>query len=822
MFDARLYKRLMLAMCTAALAFSTIGCGNDSPDAGDDGPPPPPDAPPPPPPPPAVFGKRASRSSTIAISDDDARVAMVNPDDNSISVFETVGNTRTSKVTVGANPSSIVIAGDNTTAYVANRNDGTVSRVIGINTGTPTADATVDVGSEPVGLALSPSGRKLFVAEFAQSRVSIVDTQSMQVIGSVDIDRPRALVVTNNADESDDDERLLVSQFFGVPVAGKEVKDDGRTGRIMNFPLTDISGDGGINIDLPPLSAAQNGFPVGTSANQLGAMAVNGNRVYITSVSASPQGPTKFDNNVFPVVYVADLTTNTEVRDATGTANLAKKVLDLSPAPNPRFMPGDLSDIAFLDESQVGYTVGRAGDVMLRLQYGTDLVIGAAQNKEIDLLPNPAPNGVCQNPTGLVVSKKNGRGYVNCWVNRRLAVVDFGNQALATTVEASAAPADPSIERGKRFYFTGRARWSNSGNNGARGGEGWSSCGSCHPDGLTDNITWAFGTGPRQTTSMDGSFSHAPGVGPQKQRMFNWTGVNDEMHDFEANVRGVSGGLGVITNGDCSTLATETPVVFNAPLGASNKDLTDVATNCKHTDWDDINNFVKTISPPHSSRIRDAQAITNGKALFIEGGCDKCHGGAGWTISRRPYNPLNGGATTFGAATFTQTVFSDLFVYDENAQVRTQISAQPEIAADETGPGTPAVGVLQLACGLRNVGTFGVPGNDTATTALEVRAGTPAQGRAGYNIPSLYGLALGAPYLHHGQSPTLEDLLSNSKWAFHAKAGNPNFEPNQTERADLIKFLLSIDAATAEIAIPSVGGKSFDICPGTPGQSPGS
>ena len=34
-----------------------------------------------------------------------------------------------------------------------------------------------------------------------------------------------------------------------------------------------------------------------------------------------------------------------------------------------------------------------------------------------------------------------------------------------------------------------------------------------------------------------------------------------------------------------------------------------------------------------------------------------------------------------------------------------------------------------------------------------------AQGRLGYNVPSLYGLAVGAPYLHHGAVPTLRDLL---------------------------------------------------------------
>src|SRR5204863_7911019 len=117
--------------------------------------------------------------------------------------------------------------------------------------------------------------------------------------------------------------------------------------------------------------------------------------------------------------------------------------------------------------------------------------------------------GKCQAPTGVAVLDTT-RAFVNCWVTQRLGVVDLTTQSLLTTVESAAPPTDTgaqSAARGRRFYFTGRARWSNAGTNGAKGGEGWSSCGSCHPDGLTDNMTWIFASGPRQTTSQDGSFS---------------------------------------------------------------------------------------------------------------------------------------------------------------------------------------------------------------------------------------------------------------------------------------------------------------------------
>jgi DNA-binding beta-propeller fold protein YncE len=848
-----LYKRLTLVLF-ASCAFTAGACGTDSPTVqvpgdGGGGDPPPDTGGQAPPPPTAVFSVRASRSSTIAISDDDTHVAMVNPDDGSLSVFQTSDNSRISKVLTGPNPSSVVIAGDGSTAYVANRGDGTVTRVINIDGGTPKADFRVDVGAEPVGLALSPSGLKLFVAEFAEGRISVLDTQNdLAIIDTIAFDRPRALVVTNNADQSDDDEILIASHYYGTPVAGKEGKDDGRTGLVVTWPLTSLHTATKIT-----LASIDSGFPKGgvagaatvtTSPNQLASMAVAGTRVYVTSVSASPEGQTRFDNNVFPVVYVADWSSGTEVRDGSGTANLARKIVDkITAAPGaPRFIPGDLSDIAFIEGSRVAYAIGKAGDVMLRMDYsGATMSIGSTVGKpqEINLGTASVDGTACQEPIGLIVSGTLKRAYVNCWVTRRLGLVDLDSQTLTQTFEAAPAPAsaaDKSILNGKRFFFTGRARWSNAGANGAAGGEGWSSCGSCHPDGLSDNITWIFPAGPRQTTSMDGTFSHGPG--PQKQRALNWTSVNDELHDFEANVRNVSGGLGAITLAntalnpvDCATLDKELPVTANVALGLSNKSLADntaIAT-CKRKDWDDITNYVETIVPVHALKFSDSASVERGKALFVSGNCNQCHGGSGWTVSSRPYDPTQPtqsdgtgtGATDFGAQLLS--IPSALAGFMHNADAtgtkRKQISEQPAIGA------VAGVPVLQIACSLRDVATFGVPSANpgtpaddaaakAATDALEVRgAGAPAiaEGFAGYNVPSLYGLAVGAPYLHHGQAATLADLFTDPRWINHTEAGSTNFSltlANADKLADLIAFLRSIDASTGEIALPS----GFDAC----------
>jgi hypothetical protein len=339
---------------------------------------------------------------------------------------------------------------------------------------------------------------------------------------------------------------------------------------------------------------------------------------------------------------------------------------------------------------------------------------------------------------------------------------------------------------------------------------------------------------------MDGTFSHGAGI--QKQRMLNWTAINDELHDFEPNTRDVSGGLGAITTAaaiaDCNKLDKETPVALQvggvniAGVGKPFKELADdpALAVCGHKDWDDITAFVKTIAPVRASKLADAGAVSRGKQVFVDGGCASCHGGAGWTVSRRFYVPLEKTNADLAVLPFSRPpFFPATLMYDNVGQDRTQISVQPPIpTADATGPAEPAaVKVAQVACALRNVGTFGVPGDVTATDALELRGApastTPlvrAEGRAGYNVPSLYGLALGAPYLHHGQAATLAALFTDPQWRFHTNASRAKFnltlaQPGKLD--DMIAFLMSIDATTPELEVPSdtVSGVSFDVCPAT-------
>ncbi|MBZ0232990.1 MAG: YncE family protein [Deltaproteobacteria bacterium] len=770
--------------------------------------------------------RRVSRSTSIAVTQQDTRVIMVNPQANTVSVFDTASETLVAEIPTGREPGSVVIHPDDTRAFVANTGDGTIVRIEGLDGPSPVMSGRVEVGAEPTGLALSPSGARLYVAEFAEGRVAVIDTATMTEIGAVTAPRnPRGIAVTNDDDQDDDDELLVVPEFFGEAV-GEEATDTSRQARVRIYSLADGMPTNPITFapfdsGFAPSTAPPGAPTVMTSPNQLWTVEVVGNRIYVPAISASPDRPANFQANVFPTVLVADLDTRTEVTGALGTANLARLVRDQVPAPAgagdpPRFFLADPVDVAFVNK-EVGYVLARGADVMQRIVYkDPEIVLGGTPfNKQIDLNVTPEGSpGPCQNPTGMALAHNGGRAWVNCWGTRRLGVVDFSMQKLARTVEATAVGDDErAAQAGLHFFFTGRGRWSNN---------AWSSCGSCHPDGRSDNVTWSFAAGPRQSTALDGSYSHGP---TQKRRVFNWTGIFDELHDFERNTRDVQGGKGAITRPDpaiegatCGNLAQEVQVALSADgLGRSVKIDQDAAGTCTK-DWDAIDAYVRTmVRPPSSLRKLDAASVARGAALFGEPSATAANAGVKWM--RDTVQPASADPSALNNVSFVApTSWPPSNTRDAwNFQSR-QIAVQPASPLFSGPEATTALAPRQVSCVVRNVGTFGA--DTLETRAVRNADGTVnlaarAQGRLGYNVPSLYGMALGAPYFHHGKAATLEAMFSDPEWAAHATAGNPNWllQGSDSEiaqrKADLISFLLSIDEATPEQPVPA----GFDGCP---------
>jgi DNA-binding beta-propeller fold protein YncE len=109
----------------------------------------------------------AVSSGPLALSADSTLLAVVNPDNNSVSFFD-VGNDKNSllgEVPVGGEPWGVGMTPDGSTVFVANTAQGTVM-ALKVNKGAnppATLAATIQVGTEPYGVAVTPNGSKLYV-----------------------------------------------------------------------------------------------------------------------------------------------------------------------------------------------------------------------------------------------------------------------------------------------------------------------------------------------------------------------------------------------------------------------------------------------------------------------------------------------------------------------------------------------------------------------------------------------------------------------------------------------------------------------------------
>jgi YVTN family beta-propeller protein len=111
---------------------------------------------------------------------------ITNNDSSTVSVIDTATNDVTVTVNVGANPVGVAVNPAGTKVYVANSASNTVSV---INTTSNTVTATVPVGSAPIGIAVvvNPAGTNAYVANYYSNTVSVIDTASNAVTATVDV-----------------------------------------------------------------------------------------------------------------------------------------------------------------------------------------------------------------------------------------------------------------------------------------------------------------------------------------------------------------------------------------------------------------------------------------------------------------------------------------------------------------------------------------------------------------------------------------------------------------------------------------------------------
>lgn len=790
---------------------------------------------------------RQSQSSSLAMTSDDRRIVVVNRQKASASLIEVRdaagADTQTllGEVTVGREPRFVAISPDNRRAYVTSAIDGTLS-TIDISGAQPALLGNpVSVGVEPRGIALSPSGRYALIANSTLASVGVVDLTTGQVVRRVATGgNPHAVSISNDGDADDNDEMVYVTRLFSevINAARPDGFDDAKQGVVDSFVLGDAlggqpttrqlllkpllsgfaadrrnfclatrqaqQGSGAVRYFNSGADGSGNGAgalarttfcpdnnsvdvsadgPIGKVAqkvypNMLNALLLRGTLLYVPNIGASPEPPVRFNVNVHGLVGVLDRFVGNEPF----TLNLNAQIKDEVQPPE-----GSESMARLFMNDLVAGTADLRGEKFLFVSRGGNFVMRASRDT-LGKLSIGAPAAVRLQtgnlPTGVVMSTDGKRAYTNNELSTSVTALDLqNNRTLTLDINSSTPPALGTPEHtrllGKLTFFTALGL-PDSGlsttaireivplrHKGKASDNSWSSCASCHEDGHADNVTWIFPTGPRSTIALEGSFARGD---VNNQRVFNWSGVQGSFTDFNNNARGIQGGKGFATNVNGTD---------NSARAFNHGNVRGVSESL-----DAMNDWSETIRAP----IMPDQAVVRGREMF-QTQCAGCHGGVKWTKSRT--SPIYRNNPTFAADPLGPAFFAgNNPPLDANL-----IVAGPQIK-QINGP----QGVAPLVL-LDNVGTFNAADplelRGAGAVAGQVAQGFASLGGAGYNTPSLLGLAFSAPWLHDGSAETMEEVFAR-----HKLAGGQSIQQtigDAASLAELKEFILSIDDQTPPV-----------------------
>jgi outer membrane autotransporter protein len=212
---------------------------------------------------------------------------------NNVSVINTATNSVVATVNVGSSPAGVAVTPNGTSVYIANMADGTISV---INTATNAISATITVGTAPGIVAVNPDGTRVYVGNNGSNTVSVVDTATNTVIGapipvgnsplglSVSPDGKR-LYVANNASDTvsviDTATNTTVATFgVGSQPFGVAVSPDGTRAYVTNNGNNTVSVvDTGTNTVVATVAVGTN--PSGVSFSP------DGTRAYVANQSSS-------------------------------------------------------------------------------------------------------------------------------------------------------------------------------------------------------------------------------------------------------------------------------------------------------------------------------------------------------------------------------------------------------------------------------------------------------------------------------------------------------------------------------------------------------
>ena len=213
--------------------------------------------------------------------------------DGSVSVVKTSTYEVTKTINVGSSPRSIAISPDGATAYVTNTGDDTLSI---INTSDNTVNTTVKVGKGPQSVAVTPDSTKVYIVNGKADAVAVLNAATRQILpDTIKVGKePQAIALTPDGtfayvtNYKDDTVSVIDTRTNTVTATiinkigrgpnGIAVSPDGKQAYVVNFDGNSIS-----IVDAAKNEVVDDPITLGLSPVRV-AFDPDGTRAYITSV----------------------------------------------------------------------------------------------------------------------------------------------------------------------------------------------------------------------------------------------------------------------------------------------------------------------------------------------------------------------------------------------------------------------------------------------------------------------------------------------------------------------------------------------------------
>jgi YVTN family beta-propeller protein len=170
----------------------------------------------------AVVSGLGSQSSAVAITPDGAKAYVTKVSSaivDTVSVIDTSTNTIEATVPVGSVPHGVAITPDGAFVYVINLNSQTVSVIDTLtNTVVDTFDAWTEGGRSPWKVAITPDGAFAYVTNLNSANVSVIDTSTNTIVATVNVgSQPHGVAITPVAGGTDSDSDGVPDDLDNAP-----------------------------------------------------------------------------------------------------------------------------------------------------------------------------------------------------------------------------------------------------------------------------------------------------------------------------------------------------------------------------------------------------------------------------------------------------------------------------------------------------------------------------------------------------------------------------------------------------------------------------